>query len=155
MRIALGLLIGAVLAVIVACGGASKKTAAPPQAVMPGPDASGMAASPRQPEIDALDAKIGEDLTKLNLPRPAAPASPTAMAAGATPAKPSADPTCKPAQSETCKDSCTLADSICDNAKKICDIATELGNDAYANSKCSGGNSSCESARERCCGCLL
>jgi hypothetical protein len=153
MRVAPGLLSGAVLAVIVACG-AAKKSAAPAPAAMPGPEASGMA-SPRQSELDALDAKIGEDLAKLNLPRPAAPASPTAMATGPTPAKPSADPTCKPAPSETCKDSCTLADSICDNAKKICDIATELGNDAYANGKCSGGNSSCEAARERCCGCLL
>lgn len=64
------------------------------------------------------------------------------------------DSTCKPATTDVCTQSCTLSDSVCDNAGKICNIATQLGGaDAYANAKCQSGNDACKRTREKCCGC--
>ncbi len=52
--------------------------------------------------------------------------------------------------SPTCKSTCTLKKSICDNSASICRIAGELGDDAWANEKCDSGKVSCEEAKERC-----
>ena len=54
---------------------------------------------------------------------------------------------------DTCKQSCTLSDSICANAKKICDIAKQLGADPWADQKCSDGNATCSAAHKQCCDC--
>jgi hypothetical protein len=63
--------------------------------------------------------------------------------------------TCKPAVSDTCKDSCTLSDSICGNAEKICTLAKQLGAaDSYANEKCAKGTDTCKKSQERCCSCM-
>jgi hypothetical protein len=59
------------------------------------------------------------------------------------------------AKTETCKDVCTLKDSICKNAGRICELASQLGGtDDNANDKCNQGNASCTAATQRCCGCL-
>lgn len=145
--------LGLAFGVVVACGGSKSalRTSAAPSA-MPGEPPGGATGDPRA-QINQLDAQITADLEKLQLPRPtAAPAtSPQAMSAGGIQA--TNDPTCKAPVSETCTDSCKLADSICDNAGRICGLASQLGDDAWANEKCSSGTASCEAARKRCCDC--
>jgi hypothetical protein len=153
MRVWLALFIGAAIAaVVVACGGATaRKAAAPPMAV---PSDAGMpgGGNPRS-EIQRLQNEIAASMGELKLPVP-----PESMGTNPTPVatsmRPSNDPTCKPAETDTCKDSCKLADSICDNAKKICEIAATM-NDDWANGKCNSGNQSCDAARGRCCNCQL
>ncbi|HEU0031332.1 MAG TPA: hypothetical protein VFQ53_11915 [Kofleriaceae bacterium] len=156
----IGIVLGCVCAVIVACGGAAKKSAMP-QSTGAAPPGMEAAPSSRRSQIDDLAAQITSDLAKLNLaPQPADPNAcitpPCGPETMSSPAAPMSDATCKPGPSQTCKDSCMLADSICTNAGKICTIAQELGgNDAYANEKCGSGNASCRAARDRCCGCQL
>ncbi|MDQ3371015.1 MAG: hypothetical protein M3680_36820 [Myxococcota bacterium] len=157
MKGALGLSLGGLCAVLIACaGGARPRSAAAPGAT---PETSPLGDTPRS-QIDALDRQIDEDLATLQLARPATPigacvqppCDPQPMATAAQP--PQADPSCRPGPSELCKDSCRLADSICTSAARICDIAAQLGgNDAYANGKCASGTASCDAARTRCCGC--
>ncbi len=53
----------------------------------------------------------------------------------------------------TCHDVCTLAGSICDNARAICRIADELPGDDWARDRCGSAKGSCREAQERCCGC--
>ncbi|MDX2087213.1 MAG: hypothetical protein SFX73_05160 [Kofleriaceae bacterium] len=157
MKIFTGLALGAICAAAIACGAAPQKSvasaAAPPAMSEP---------LSRQAEIERLDRAIEQQLAELGLPtsQPAACAvggcaGPTAemMSSGVQP--PSADATCKPAQSEVCRTSCNFSESICDNAKRICEIANELGgNDAFANEKCARGGESCQKSREKCCSCL-
>jgi len=147
-------LLGAACAVAIACGGsksAMRATPAAPAAMSPEP-AGGMPGDQRS-QIEQLDAKITADLGTLKLERPTTPpaTSPEAMSAGGVAA--TADPTCKPPVTQTCSDSCKLADSICENAGRICGLAEDLGNDRWAKEKCSSGTASCEAARKRCCGC--
>jgi len=152
----LSLAIGVLIAGIVACGGnMAQKATAPPMA--PQSDSGAGAALPtgkHDPKIEELAAAIEKDMKSLNLPPPIA-ASTCVQAECAQPAsvEPSTDPTCAHGDSETCKDTCTLADSICKNAEQICKIAKELGNDAWAFGKCDDGNTSCKAATARCCGC--
>jgi hypothetical protein len=132
----LALVLGLLFAAIIACGGG-----APPK--------SGFTNKPTNPraEIDALDARITADLSKLNEP---APASPQPMAT----VVPYDDSTCPTTKTDTCTETCTLKTSICDAAKRICSIASDLGGaDAYANDKCNTGTASCEAAKKRCCNC--
>ncbi|WP_428264761.1 hypothetical protein [Haliangium sp.] len=58
----------------------------------------------------------------------------------------------EPATDE-CRDTCRLADAICDNAGRICDIAGELAGDAWAADKCASAKASCKEARTACCQC--
>ena len=162
MKAVLGLALGAACAALIACGAASKSAA--PAQTMPSPQATGAEpAGDARAQIEVLDRAISADLDKLQLERP--PLPPTAciqppcdtqpMAAAASRPPLQADPTCTPGQSDVCKYTCTLGDSICDNAGKICSIAKDLGgNDAWANEKCASGIESCNAARERCCGCV-
>jgi hypothetical protein len=149
MRCVLAVVIGAAVAAVVACS--SKQTVSPTAPVV---TSAGM--SSQRTRIDELDKKIDEAFAVWNTPRPPAPPSQPDMlpAVASTQAKPSADPACKPGSGETCSDTCTLADSICDNANDICKIAAELGDDAYAKGKCASGQASCKAAHDRCCGCL-
>ena len=156
-----GVLAGACCALVIACG-ASKSTMSPaaPAAMAPstGGPANGMA--PRE-EIQALDREIEAQLTSMGVrPPPPPPCVANASCAQVIPQalaiQPAAeDPTCKPGPSDTCKDSCTLSDTICKNADRICVLAQQLGGaDAYANETCVRGNESCKTSRERCCACL-
>lgn len=148
------ILAGAAIAIaIVACGAAPKQsmTAAPGQAR---PDVAPVPG--RNPTIEKAEAAIEAAMQKLELEhvRDAVPAcaQPPCGADGMH-VKPSTDPKCVHGTSQTCTDTCTLADSICENAETICKIAKELGNDAWANGKCAGAETSCEKARGKCCGC--
>ena len=104
--------------------------------------------APRE-EIQALDREIEAQLTSMGVrPSPPPPCVASASCAQVIPQalaiKPAAeDPTCKPAPSDSCKDSCTLSDTICKSADRICVLAQQLGGaDAYANETCSRGNES-------------
>ena len=149
MRIAVGLLLGLTIAFAIACGAASKSTS--PPAVMPGSAEPRAMQSPQREEIERLNREIEESFTKLSIGRATPMSDMNPATANVTP--PSGDPTCKAASSDTCKDICTLGESICKNAKRICEIATELGNDDWANGKCADGVASCDAARKRCCDC--
>lgn len=158
-----GLLAGACCALVIACAANKMSPAAAPLSSSPGTDGAGgppNGMAPRE-EIEALDHEIEASLTSMGVrPTPPAACAATASCSQAVPQalalKPAAeDNTCKPGASDTCKDSCTLSDSICKNADRICVLAQQLGGaDAYANETCSRGNDSCKASRERCCACL-
>lgn len=142
------------LVLLAACGAAKPSPSSAPAAqtgVEPATDGT-------RAEITQLDETIRAELARMGLPAPTpamAPPAATPQEMGAGIAPPSTDATCKPAASQTCTDTCTLADSICKNAARICTLAGELGSDAWANGKCSDGKTSCDRSKERCCGCTL
>ena len=150
MRIAVGLLLGMMIAFAIACGAAARSKSASPAVAPASTDPMG-AMSPQREEIERLNREIEDSIAKLSIERgaPMADMNP----ASANIVTPSGDPTCKPAASDSCKDVCTLGESICKNAKRICEIATEMGNDEWANGKCADGVASCDAARKRCCDC--
>jgi hypothetical protein len=143
--------LGCAIAVASCAGGGAKRSAVPEAAAM-APEPM-LAADPRQ-QIRDLDDEIASARTQLALedpgddPLPGVPAQP--MGAESY----SANPSCRPAPSETCKSSCTLSDSICGNADKICRIAQDLVGDTWAQGKCAKANQTCESSRTKCCGCV-
>lgn len=166
MRAIGSVLLGALCAVAIACGAASQKSAttgASPPPTATNADAMGRTGSPEasRSEIEKLDAEIRAELARMGLPEPASMGvspscencSPQAMKSQIT--APSSDDTCKPGTSDTCRDSCKLADSICSNATKICALAEAMNDDAWANGKCVDGKTSCDNAKKRCCGCQL
>ena len=82
------------------------------------------------------------------------------VAAGADPGRVSAalqppDAACPATVSEPseCRDSCTLATSICDNAGRICRLAQQLSGDNWAAGKCTDAGAVCRQATADCCGC--
>ena len=159
MKSLLGIVVGGLLAITIGCAAKSKSAAMAPTAAEPA--AMGSAPSPRD-EISRLDQAISDEMGRLALTRPVPPpltctADECAqkMSGAAAAATAPAPAQCKPAQSETCTDSCKLKSSICDNAGRICRIASDLGGrDAYANDMCNSGNASCEAAKQRCCSCM-
>jgi hypothetical protein len=151
MRTVAGLLLGALIAIAIACGGAAKTSSMSPASVKSEPHGAGMPPTPQRSEIEKLDLEIGQAIEKLSIARPLGLPKMNPAAANIVP--PTTDTTCKPAPSDDCRDTCTLGDSICNNAKRICEIAAELGNDDWANEKCAGGKASCDAAREKCCNC--
>lgn len=150
MKGLVGIVVGAVLAFAIACGGGAKSTMGPPP-----PHPHDVRA-----ELAALDQAITADMQTLDEPRPAPPVAACVencadQMSGAAKSVTQDDPTCKPGAGETCKSSCDLTDSICKTAGKICSIASDLGgNDAYANETCNRGLASCEAAKKRCCSCI-
>lgn len=155
MRIAIAL--GFVCAIAIACGGARKQSAMPPPEATSG---GAMPAVDRKGEIEQLEGEIRADLARMGLPEQSPELAPTCT--DCSPQQMSNDiklhaddTTCQPGTSDTCRDSCRLADSICTSAKKICTIAADMGNDTWANGKCVDGKSSCDRANKRCCGCQL
>jgi len=63
---------------------------------------------------------------------------------------------CEPT-TNTCTDTCTLADHICENADDICSISRDLTKDpsySWARDKCNSAQVSCKEARQQCCGCV-
>jgi hypothetical protein len=152
VRIVLGLLAGVCCAVVIACGAAAPKSSA---TMPPGAD-GGAGAGLRDPRIVELDRTIDTELQKLDLARPAAsPPEPGCAPGCIQPMSVTAasDPQCHPASNDTCKQSCDIADAICNASSKICSIATELGGDAWANERCTSGKASCDAAHGKCCGC--
>ena len=157
MKGVVGVIAGALCAVAIACAShhqvaTQSMPAAPPRADLAKPQ------SPQDDEIDRLARDIEAQRVEMNLPAqaPCADASCArnahdAMAAGA--AAPVEPATCPRSESTTCKQSCTLADSICGNAKKICEISNQLVGDEWAARKCADGSATCSAARARCCEC--
>lgn len=153
-----GLIAGACCMAIVACA-AGKQSAVSPAASRQ--DAGAMAPqSPQHDEIARLEAEIDAELTKRSLPAAAPPSCSGASCLTAASATPMGSqqrvegPSCKAPVNETCKDSCTMADSICKNAERICAISKQLDNDAWANEKCVKGSESCTQSNKLCCSCL-
>ncbi len=57
-------------------------------------------------------------------------------------------------RTQVCRDTCSLADAICENATQICQVADDLDGDPWADDKCSSAKASCREARQACCGCF-
>ena len=134
-----GLLLGAMVAAIVACGGAKASHTWQPD--------------PRHNEITALWTQIRDwrREAKMDLDP-----TPQMMSLLRTKTAKDAGKVCTEAQQEppTCGDICSLADAICDNAEAICDLADDLGkDDAFAQEKCTSAKASCREAKQRCCNC--
>lgn len=154
-------LLGLACVVAIACGGARKQSAtAPPPAATDGGAMPGMPMAERKGEIEQLEEGIRADLARMGLPEPSPEMAPTCT--DCSPVRMTneitlhgSDATCTPGTSDTCRDSCKLADSICTSAKRICTIAAEMGDDAWASGKCLDGKGSCDRAKTRCCGCQL
>jgi hypothetical protein len=161
MKGLVGVVLGTCCAIVIACSASPKSAAVMPQ---PPPTAQDMhvAARPNSPEadkIDALVADIDQARGSMQLPeqhgnRALAPRT-SGMSGGSAPVAPTANMTCEPkGQGDTCKQMCTLSDSICVNAKKICDIAGEMAGDDWAAQKCADGNATCDAAKKKCCECM-
>jgi len=142
----------ALVAVVLAVSCAAQHATAPAAA----PQAQGGALADPHQEIEQLAAQIDAERAKLGLAAPAAEAVPMTphepMASQVAPLS-TADATCRPAPSDTCRDTCELSDSICGNAKKICNLADQLAGDAWAEGKCREAKGLCDEAHGRCCGC--
>lgn len=157
-----GLLAGACCAVLLACAAGPR-----PSAVSPSASDAGMTPGTMSPmstqhdEIARLEAAIDAELTKRSFP-PALPPSCSGASCAAASSSIQAmgsftrveGPSCKAPVNDTCKDSCTMSDSICTNAERICTIAKQLENDAWANEKCVKGSESCTQSKKLCCSCL-
>ncbi len=139
------LLAGWCVGAIVACASSARQTAAPP-AMAP----TNVGANDPHAQIEKLSQQIDQQRQHMALPQTAHPM--TAMTAPMSPMS-TQDNTCHPAPTDTCKDTCTLADSICDSANKICDLAKDLPGDAWAEGKCSDAKQTCSDAHGKCCGC--
>jgi hypothetical protein len=61
--------------------------------------------------------------------------------------------TCERAQNDSCRQTCTLADSICEDATKICNLADQMPGDAWAKDKCDSARATCTDSQKQCCGC--
>lgn len=153
-----GLLVGAACAALLSCAAGPKSMAMPASASDAG--MSPNPASRQHDEITRLDAEIDAELARRSLPAAAPPSCSGASCAAPTAAIPMGTfqrvegPSCKAPVNETCKDSCTMSDSICKNAERICTIAKQLGDDAWANEKCVKGSESCTQSQKLCCTCL-
>jgi len=160
-------LIGATLCMAIVACAAGGKSRAPTSAAERGsperPVSAGAAAPETQTgtmpgdpktQIDELWNDIEIETKRIGLAVPAEPALGTSP-----PAEPmstiklSTDASCKHANNDTCTQSCTLSDSICQNADKICRLAEKLAPDAWAAGKCTQAKQSCDQAHESCCSC--
>ncbi|HTR51526.1 MAG TPA: hypothetical protein VMJ10_12510 [Kofleriaceae bacterium] len=103
-------------------------------------------------QIEQLAQQIDDARAKLALAEPPASTAITATPMS-TPVSSTTDDKCHPAPSQTCTDTCTLADAICGNAQKICDIAVQLAGDGWAAQKCDSAKHTCDDAHAKCCAC--
>jgi len=135
-------------ALIVACAAPSRQAAPSVAGTAPtGP------VSPRD-EIARLDGEIAAQRGQLGLSEPAVQPMASTVQPMSVPSAAN-DPSCHPAKSETCTNSCTMSDSICVNAAKICDLANQLAGDSWAAGKCASATETCKAAHDKCCGCQL
>jgi hypothetical protein len=136
-----GLVAGACMALAIACAARQAPMAVSPTMA----PASG--SSPHD-QIQDLANQIDGKRVELKLPEQHGVGS-SATPMGSTPEVPA----CARAQNDTCTQTCTLSDSICDNSKKICELADQLAGDAWAAQKCADGTATCAAATKRCCEC--
>ena len=104
-------------------------------------------------EIEKLSQQLEDERVRMHLGELSPQAIQPAPVDPFSRAPSSKDASCHPAQSETCSTSCTLSDSICDNAKRICELAQSMAGDAWAAGKCKRANATCTVAHDKCCGC--
>jgi hypothetical protein len=136
-----GLALGAIIAIIVACGGR--------QSLMPDWQI-------RQHKLDEMDRRLGEIRQWRH--EHGMGIEPTSVDISFVRSKtvPQAKNVC-PADHvvpKSCSDICVLSDDICDNAEAICAIADELGkDDKEAQDRCASGKASCREAMKHCCEC--
>jgi hypothetical protein len=138
--------------VAIACGGARPKTSAAP------PSAAELGSRDPHAEIEGLDRQIADEMARAQIAQPATAACTGAACAQAMSqpfAAPVDDPSCRPAASEKCTTTCTLATSICNNQQKICELAKQLEGDDWAAGKCESARQSCKAAHDSCCSCVL
>jgi len=150
-------LLGAVLCMIaVACAASRPQKAAAPAATggMEAPQRPEIVKplSPQDDEIEQLARDLEAKRVELGLPTEPGCAGATCAQTPEPLALVQPTAECRP-QTETCKQSCTLSDSICENSKKICDLAGQLAGDAWAAKKCTDGNTTCTAAKAKCCKC--
>jgi hypothetical protein len=147
-----GVIAGVCCALVIACAASHKSMSSAPPPVA---ETAGAApALPQTPhaQIEQLDRDITDARTKLGLPE--APAVAACTGPGCpTPMVAAADPSCHPGTSDTCSNTCTLADSICGNAEKICELAKQMQGDTWAADHCTSATTTCQAAHTRCCGC--
>ena len=129
---------------------AARPAVAPAAAAPPRADTQVIPADPHA-EIRQLAARIDADRGTLALPPPPV-CAPSACDATPMAEAPKAS-SCQPAPSDACHDTCTLSDSICDDAKQICDLASQLAGDTWAAGKCASAKQTCTDAHARCCAC--
>ncbi len=136
--------------IVVACAAPAKTSSqAPSKPMVPTVD--------RHDEIERLSSEIESERERMALPEPPAlpeapqSASATAVPMEQVPSSQAAD--CHHGTSQTCTDSCTLSDQICQNAQKICDLAHQLQGDGWAAAKCDHGKQTCDAAHASCCAC--
>jgi hypothetical protein len=159
MKGIVGIVAGGCCAIVIACAShqATAVQSMPPQTTGGAPQPAPRPNSPEADQIDALVAQI-EKARGLPLEHGAVPQveniHSSAMSGGTAPVAPTATCEIPKGQSDTCKQSCTLSDSICANAKKICDLAGQMAGDAWAAQKCSDGNATCATAKKQCCECM-
>jgi hypothetical protein len=142
---------------VAACCALALSCAPGPRAIAPAavPAEAGSAAGPMGPEeeIEQLWAQIEQDRMAATMAEPSPamiePLQPTPMAQVPS----SEDPTCKPAKTERCSQSCTLSNSICKNAGRICELSQQLTGNFKAADKCKRAKATCTQAHETCCGC--
>jgi len=156
-----GLVAGVSLALVMACAAGGKRSAAPqsgaagPSDTTAPPSPSSLPGGPHA-QIEELTKQIELSRDKLGLP--AAPASMSPCPNNQCSPAPEAmsthtDPSCHPGSSDVCSSTCTLSDSICDNASKICNLAKQLPGDTWAGDRCTSANASCHDAHDKCCTC--
>jgi len=134
-----GVAVGALIAVIVACGGQ----------LNPRPNWD----NPKENEITALWTQIRDWRREAHMDLEPTPQSLFSVRNASAPEVAKSCPDGHPVP-PTCSDVCNLADAICDNAETICNLADELGKgDDYAQQKCASGKASCREGKQRCCDC--
>jgi hypothetical protein len=134
-----GVVIGALLAALIAACASGQVAQTAPRSM-----------DPRKDEIRDLWMQIRD--WRVDERWSADPVIPTGKAFPAIPQMRKCTVEREPA-TEVCQDTCSLKDAICDNAERICDIADELGDDSWAHGKCKSAKASCREATEKCCEC--
>lgn len=152
MRFRHGALLALGLAFFMACGGATKKGAAPTSTTggNANPDSAapdGVGSSPRS-QIQRLMTSIIRDRKAMGIAE-----EPAHITAPQPTKNPCAGGGTAP-KASTCGDVCKLKDSICGNKDRICDIAdNQLPNDDWAQKQCTSAKDSCTRATKRCDSC--
>jgi hypothetical protein len=138
-----------ILLVLAGCGSSQKFASTTPTALE-------APADPSHAKIEQLAQQIDQQSAQMGLaPHGVAPRCPDcgAIATASVTLPWKTDPQCHPGQSETCTQSCTVSDSICENSRNICQLADELKPDTWAQNKCDASKETCAASHAKCCAC--
>jgi hypothetical protein len=153
MKSLVAVLAAGLMAVVVACAGAGHKAAMAPASGGQAPQAPMAPMSPEAQQIDTWANEIERDRQTMGLEAPHEASVPHAAVAMSSPLTVQSDAACHPAKTDTCTQSCTLSDSICNNSAKICDLASKMAGDDWAAKKCGTARETCEAGHKKCCDC--